>query len=190
HIQDNFQLPYQVEVTLYAQPEGSGAIRISTITPNTNPWQGIYFNGVPIQIEAIPAPGYNFSHWSGNNLITTPNNPLFSGILANPAPFFQANFVAYNTAIEPSATTSTAFSLAPNPATNVLWVQKNTSSTATNKPTVCQIIDLTGRIVLEQKIINTTTAIDISQLPASAYVCQMIQDGSVINTLQWVKIGQ
>jgi hypothetical protein len=190
HIQDNFQLPNQVEVTLYAQPEGSGAIRISTITPDTNPWQGIYFNGVPIQIEAIPAPGYNFSHWSGNNLITTPNNPLFSGILANPAPFFQANFVAYNTAIEPSATTSTAFSLAPNPATNVLWVQKNTSSTATNKPTVCQIIDLTGRIVLEQKIINTTTAIDISQLPASVYVCQMIQDGSVINTLQWVKIGQ
>jgi hypothetical protein len=28
-------------------------------------WTGIYFQGVPIVVTAVPADGYQFSHWKG-----------------------------------------------------------------------------------------------------------------------------
>lgn len=62
-----------------AQPAASyqnpyGYVKVNTIeltddTPgvpsNTYPWTGVYFNNVPITLEAKPYPGYVFSHWSG-----------------------------------------------------------------------------------------------------------------------------
>jgi hypothetical protein len=34
------------------------------------PWQGSYFSGVPVVFEAIPQPGYVFSHWEGDTSST------------------------------------------------------------------------------------------------------------------------
>ncbi|MBK9593627.1 MAG: hypothetical protein IPO32_19710 [Crocinitomicaceae bacterium] len=52
-IQNGFGLPQQVDVTLNVFPANAGKIHISTITPEVYPWNGIYFDGVPIQVEAI-----------------------------------------------------------------------------------------------------------------------------------------
>lgn len=65
-----FNLVKQVSVTLNVMPEGAGVIKINTIHPDTYPWSGIYFDGVPVTITAIANPGYTFSHWEAPKLIT------------------------------------------------------------------------------------------------------------------------
>ena len=70
-VQNDFGLSGQVTITLQASPVGSGRIKISTITPKTLPWTGVYFNGNPVTVTAIPNPGYTFDHWhSGNTFLT------------------------------------------------------------------------------------------------------------------------
>ena len=66
HIQSNFSLTSQVDVTLDVYPAGAGKIKISTIIPNTLPWTGVYFNGNPVEITAIPNIGYEFAYWDTN----------------------------------------------------------------------------------------------------------------------------
>jgi len=70
-IQSQFNLPGQVDITLDVQPAGAGRIHISTIEPSDDeyPWSGVYFNGVPVKLTAIPNPGYTFNNWSANNAI-------------------------------------------------------------------------------------------------------------------------
>ena len=79
HIQSNFNLAGQVDVTLNTTPAGAGKIRISTIVPDSLPWTGVYFNGNPVKITAIPNPGYNFSFWMPNLVMPVPgNNPTIN----------------------------------------------------------------------------------------------------------------
>lgn len=68
HIQGMIGSPNQVEITLDVVPAGAGVIKINTITPETLPWDGIYFNGVPVTITAIPNEGYSFNHWETTTL--------------------------------------------------------------------------------------------------------------------------
>jgi uncharacterized repeat protein (TIGR02543 family) len=91
HLREQFGLAGEVNITLQANPPGAGHIRISTITPENLPWTGVYFNGNPVQISAIPAPGYTFSGWSANSFISDPANPVFiKNITENTT--FTANF--------------------------------------------------------------------------------------------------
>lgn len=68
-IVNHFGLQGQVSVTLDVQPAGAGYIKISTIVPETLPWTGVYFDGVPVEITAVANPGYNFVSWQANNEI-------------------------------------------------------------------------------------------------------------------------
>ena len=72
-IRSQFALTSNVTLTLNASPAGSGRIEISTITPTSLPWSGIYFNGNPVTITAIPNPGYTFDHFRSNVVITSNN---------------------------------------------------------------------------------------------------------------------
>ncbi|HPI04996.1 MAG TPA: lamin tail domain-containing protein [Saprospiraceae bacterium] len=65
-IQQNFALDSQVEVTLDVFPPGAGKIKISTIIPENLPWTGVYFQGNPVRITAIPNPGFEFAFWEAN----------------------------------------------------------------------------------------------------------------------------
>jgi hypothetical protein len=68
-----FGLTAKVTLTLNVSPAGAGRIEISTITPETYPWSGVYFNGNPVTITAIPNPGYSFDHFRSNLVITSNN---------------------------------------------------------------------------------------------------------------------
>jgi len=70
-LQDYYGLAGQVNITLDVQPAGAGRIHISTIEPSEAeyPWSGVYFNGVPVKLTAIPNPGYTFNNWSPNSAI-------------------------------------------------------------------------------------------------------------------------
>ena len=74
NIKTGFSLAGKVTLTLNVSPAGAGRIEISTIIPASYPWSGVYFNGNPVTITAIPNPGYTFDHWRSNVTITS-NNP-------------------------------------------------------------------------------------------------------------------
>ncbi len=69
HAITEFGLNKTAEITIDAQPEGTGKILLNTITPENLPWSGLYFDGVPVALKAIPADGYEFSHWQANQLM-------------------------------------------------------------------------------------------------------------------------
>ncbi|MDF2435745.1 MAG: hypothetical protein K0Q95_121 [Bacteroidota bacterium] len=76
-IMEQFGLVKQVDVTLDVSPAGAGTIKISTITPETFPWSGVYFDGVPVTITASPNAGYNFKYWGANSNLSQ-NDPASS----------------------------------------------------------------------------------------------------------------
>lgn len=69
-IMNIFNIPGTATLTLRTDPS-KGLIRINTIeiaedTPGVEDpgnWSGIYFQGIPVQISAIPHAGYRFSGW-------------------------------------------------------------------------------------------------------------------------------
>lgn len=74
HIRQQFSIPGQLSLTVNVDPPHSGIVKVNTIeiapsTPGISsdpyPWGGIYFSGIPLTLEAKPASGYRFSHWSG-----------------------------------------------------------------------------------------------------------------------------
>jgi hypothetical protein len=92
----NFSLTRQVDVTLDVQPEGAGQIKISTIVPLNYPWQGIYFSNNPVKVTAMANPGYKFTGWSNNSLISKPGLPGFTATFTVPTASFTANFEVSN----------------------------------------------------------------------------------------------
>ena len=44
--------------------------------PETLPWDGYYFNGVPIELTIIPNPGFTFQNWQSLETITSPSEKL------------------------------------------------------------------------------------------------------------------
>ncbi len=85
-----------VVTTLNVNPAGAGTILISTIVPKTYPWKGVYFKGNPINIQAIPNPGYTFSNWTGNALIANTSIDSLYLLLTNNYTF-TANFITTTT---------------------------------------------------------------------------------------------
>ncbi|HOP04428.1 MAG TPA: CotH kinase family protein [Tenuifilaceae bacterium] len=74
HIKQKFSLSSEVYVTINVSNEIHGHVKINSIDINPRtmgvsshpyPWTGQYFKGIPIELEAIPQPGYQFSHWEG-----------------------------------------------------------------------------------------------------------------------------
>ena len=93
HIQNEFSLAQQVNVELDVYPANAGKIKISTIIPDSLPWAGVYFDGVPVTITAIPNPGFKFTNWSANSLMQeTADGSVTLNISANEK--FIANFEA------------------------------------------------------------------------------------------------
>jgi hypothetical protein len=74
HLITQFGLGGFATVTLNVSHTNRGRLRVNTLvidgdTPGvTNglayPWRGTYFRGVPIELQALPAPGYVFAGWS------------------------------------------------------------------------------------------------------------------------------
>ena len=91
NLKSNFSLRKSVNITLDVAPAGAGTVRISTVTPGTYPWTGVYFDGIPVQVVATPNPGYVFTGWDQNNLVKDPSRAYFEDTLTRSA-VFRARF--------------------------------------------------------------------------------------------------
>jgi hypothetical protein len=190
HIESNFSLPNQVDLTLNVYPEGAGKIHISTITPETYPWQGVYFNGVPVKIEAIAAEGYIFINWGNNGIITDTLNPVFLDTLNAETINFDAYFDYFTTAAKTVTQGVSNFSFFPNPALNKLYLINNTDHSPSN--ITFHIMDLSGKIITEGNLsnVNKESIIDIKSLPASLYLMQLFDSNGSVELMRFVKIAE
>lgn len=80
-IRAKFGISNNVSITLNVSNTEAGIVKMNTVkiastTPgvsaNPYPWTGVYFNNVPVTVEAIAEPGFVFSHWSGDVSGTDP----------------------------------------------------------------------------------------------------------------------
>lgn len=105
-IQSQFGLIKPVDIGLAVDPPGAGQIQISTIIPDSLPWSGIYFDGVPVTMTQLTNPGYKFLYWRAAN-------NTFSGDNLNSAITYDLDtnevFTAYYRALD------YYFDVSPNP---------------------------------------------------------------------------
>lgn len=63
HLVERFGLAGTAQLTFNPPTGGSGYVAVNGMLLQDLPWQGVYFQGIPIQITAVPAPGYRFAGW-------------------------------------------------------------------------------------------------------------------------------
>jgi hypothetical protein len=187
HIQANFNLPNQVDLTLNIIPEGAGTIHISTITPGQYPWQGVYFNGVPVQIEALANDGYNFLHWGNNGLISDTLNPVFLEVLNTDAIVFEAYFEDLGVSV-PALDNSKGISVYPNPAQDIIYVKNDGQPLGSLH---YQVIDMHGKMMMEGELSggNTIQSVSINSLPPSVYLLKLTDGAGQKHQCRFVKVG-
>lgn len=187
HVQSGFSLPKQVDLTLDVYPFGAGKIHISTIEPTDYPWQGVYFDGVPVKIEAIPNPGYTFSYWENNGLIGDTLNAVFNDTLTLATTGFVAHFNASSIGINEATDLSFEFSLFPSPAQNSITVLNNSETFISGLS--FEITDLNGRVLQSGNLNNQSkqTTIDIQTLSNAVYIVRIKNKKDSVKSLRFVK---
>ena len=69
-----FNLPGTALLRIELPPDGQGAVSVNGrihLQPDDLPWEGTYFQGVDLQLTAVPAPGFHFSGWDPPQLPQT-----------------------------------------------------------------------------------------------------------------------
>jgi hypothetical protein len=136
HLETDFGLTKQVDITLKVQPEGAGVIQINTIVPEELPWTGVYFDGVPVTITAMPNQGFTFNRWESitTNIANKNNISLTSNVESND------EFTAYFNTLDYS------LNVYPNPASNALNINYEIPS---EQQISIKILSTDGKIVNE-----------------------------------------
>ncbi|MEX0685723.1 MAG: CotH kinase family protein [Balneolales bacterium] len=74
HILDHFNIEKAIKLEVNISDPSAGSVRVNSmeisvdtpgIMPDLWPWDGIYFQNIPVTLEAEALPGYAFSHWEG-----------------------------------------------------------------------------------------------------------------------------
>jgi hypothetical protein len=189
HIENNFNLPNQVDLVLDVHPAGAGKIHISTIEPGTYPWNGIYFNGVPIKIEAIANPGFNFSNWGNNGIIANVLSPVYLDTLDVTAIQFDAYFTGSGLGLK-EQTEFNGFNIYPNPAQEQAAIVNLKQST--DESLQYQLVDLSGRILETHALSNTQTEtlVNLSRYPNAVYLVNIVSGTRMVQQMRIVKTGK
>jgi hypothetical protein len=182
----HFGLPNQVDLTLDVHPSGAGKIHISTIEPTVYPWNGIYFNGVPVKIEAIPNPGFVFSHWGSNSLISNVLSSVFLDTLDVNSIQFDAYFQAGTNGI--SELTQELFHVYPNPAENEVYILNESNGLYSDL--TYEVQDQLGRIVSSGAISDNVqvSTIDFSDFTKAVYYVNVKSDNKLLTNFKVIKL--
>jgi hypothetical protein len=176
HIQSSFSLPQQVSVNLDVYPSNAGKIEISTITPNSYPWNGIYFDGVPIQLEAQAEPGYQFSHWEANDLISDTTSAIFLDTLNTNSVNFKAHFISTVGVVE---IPNSSILVYPNPTKDVLHIR----GLSEYLDGAMSIYNPLGQLMFST---NSSKEINVARLANGWYILKLSQ-GEKTYTVKFIK---
>jgi hypothetical protein len=184
-LENEFNLEKQISLDLAVFPDSSGKINLNSITPSEYPWTGIYFDGVPVKMEAIAEPGYEFIHWESNEFITDTLNPVFEGNITTTNTLFKAIFRLIPP--PPDGPTIT-FNLYPNPTSDGTINLVHDNKTMADG---CwyEVYDLNGRILMDGWVNNTVleTPIDLTGIRSSNYFLKIMRENELITTIRFMK---
>lgn len=67
HIKNQFSLGDLANITVSSANPAQGGVRVNRLLPHQipNPFTGQYYKNVPVEVQALPKPGFRFSHWEG-----------------------------------------------------------------------------------------------------------------------------
>lgn len=65
YIKAQFNLGNAVELTVKNEHPERGSVKINSIESSIQTWKGLYFPQIPLQLKAIPRPGFRFVGWEG-----------------------------------------------------------------------------------------------------------------------------
>jgi hypothetical protein len=185
-LENEFGLEKQISLDLSVFPDSSGKIKLNTITPDNYPWTGIYFDGVPVRMEAIPDPGYEFLYWVSNPFITDTLNSIFEGNVSASSALFEAVF--REIPIPPDGPTIT-FNLYPNPTSKESITLLHDNKTLAEGCSY-EIFDLNGR-VLRKGVVNSSgleTNISLDGVLSSFYFLKITNQDQIITTIRFIKL--
>ncbi|WP_413512476.1 CotH kinase family protein [Myroides odoratus] len=177
HIHTQFNLVGNYQLTAEINDKERGFVKVNTIEINASTvgidvdyesWEGAYFKGIPVTLEAIALPGYKFSHWTGDVLSRNKT------IVINPR--FRANFQVKANFKRESGTRelgSAEFILYPNPVETSLNV-----ISASDTPIAYRIFGNLGQVV--QQSTTTDQTIDVSHLNKGIYLIELNQDNKKV----------
>ena len=63
HLRNNLDVGENVVVTLNENDSKAGYIQLNSLTLKEFPWEGTYFQNVPVKLRAVARPGYKFVRW-------------------------------------------------------------------------------------------------------------------------------
>jgi len=73
HIQNKFNISGNYQISLNIDQTNTGKILINSLLLDNYPWNGRYFNNIPISVKAIPSNGYRFKTWAGASTSNSAN---------------------------------------------------------------------------------------------------------------------
>jgi len=174
HITDFFELTGQFETNLEIG-SGDGYIHLNTIDIDTTtpsigypvyPWSGIYFNDVPINVKAIPRPGYIFSHWDGYIFSTVDSLEISTDENITLIAHFLPDITINNNTIE----NLSDFTIYPNPASEQLHIRLGDDFFMNGD---LSIYDLSGKLVYTGSLTAKNSTIEISTLRPGSYIVKI-----------------
>ena len=72
-IREYFSISQNQNVVISTQGSDDASIQINSISIDQFPWEGIYFNQIPIELTALAPSGYEFIRWEGDVSSTNAN---------------------------------------------------------------------------------------------------------------------
>jgi hypothetical protein len=156
-----FGLNETVLVSLDVQPAGAGYIKISTIVPETLPWSGVYFDGVPVKITAVANPGYEFQSWQGNS--TIPGAMLDTNSIELNIPSNESFVALFTGSAQPLSVSVSEINYHPEESINGGdWIELHNSGSTT--------IDLTGWKLGSKQFYERFEIPDHTVIPPGGYL--------------------
>jgi len=187
-IRDNllseFNLTKKVNVNLSVEPDSSGFIQLNTIKPMNYPWNGIYFDGVPIDMSPVARPGYEFSHWKPNSFISDTLADSLSFNVTETNTLFTAVFRKIP---EPLDGPEINFSIYPNPNNGSFVIMHDNKTIASNCHYV--VYNLEGKIIKSSSLSQNSlqTMVDISSAKSSLYFIELVKEGETLFHAKLIK---
>ena len=65
HFINYFGLNGTHTLTLNINNTAAGSVQLNSLTLTDSTWEGVYYDNIPISIEAVASDGFVFSHWVG-----------------------------------------------------------------------------------------------------------------------------
>ncbi len=94
HLMEEFATGDTVSITLNNANPDMGCLKLNFIELEDFPFNGFYFENIPVHITAVAQPGYEFVQWNGSTVSTEPALQLLPAEGINLAAHFQVDTTA------------------------------------------------------------------------------------------------